>query len=191
MSSSVKSMNVLVLQHVQLTSQELSSCIVTMRQLHSLDLSYSANVDDHLLEQLSDYCHSLKRVSLRYCTKVTEKGIQALLKMPQLECLDFSGCIEVRCRCLAKCKTNLKWLRLEMLGLTASDLSLLANSDSAVNSLEVLSLEYNFNLNDEDIIRNIPKFDKLRQLNLAKCKQVTEDPVLKLRDLKQNLTVYY
>ena len=59
-----------------------------------------------------------------------------------------------------------------MLAFTSSDLSILASSP-CTKSLEVLSLEYNFNLTDEDIIRCIPKFEKLRQLNLAQCKQVT------------------
>lgn len=137
------------------------------------------NVDDRLLEQLAEQATSLQRISLRYCSKVTEHGIAALLKMRQLECLDYSGCIEVQSRCLAKCTDNLKWLRLEMLPITANDLRILANS-ACSKSLEVLSLEYNFNLTDEDITRCIPKFDKLRQLNLAQCKQLTSQAVLKL-----------
>ena len=98
-----------------------------MQELKVLDLSYSRTVDDQLLQVVASM-PNLERLSVRYCMEVTQLGIGELSKSSKLNCLDFSGCVNVECSVLQRMPSSIKWLRLEMLNLTGSHLTRLAAS---------------------------------------------------------------
>lgn len=131
---------------------------------------------------------SLKRVSVRYCLNVTAAGLRSLfVGLKRLECLDFSGCINVDCAVLADLPASIRWLRVEMLNLHGNELRRLAASVGGPR-LEILSLEHNFALTDDDLRAAVPQISHLKQLNLANCRGVSHHIAEELRT--EDLSVF-
>ena len=101
-SSSKKSLQILSLQHCHLDNSELAESLKNLKNLVSLDLSYSGQtVDDSLVESISTM-PSVQKLAIRTCMKVTSRGAIAILKKKNLNYLDISGCLNIEPMCLGK-----------------------------------------------------------------------------------------
>ncbi len=104
---------------IHLTNSCLSDNIGHLKRLIRLDLSYSKQIDDTVVNVIALELRNLKKLCLRFLSQVTALSISKVLEFSNLEGLDLSGCFNVNLDLvLVKLKNNnasLKCLLLEYL----------------------------------------------------------------------------
>lgn len=92
---------------VHLTNTCLSLNIGYVKRLIRLDLSYSKQIDDTVVNVIALELRNLKKLCLRFLALLTANSIAKILEFSKLEGLDLSGCFNVNLDlALVKLKKN-------------------------------------------------------------------------------------
>lgn len=92
---------------IHLSNTCLSDNLGSVKRLIRLDLSYSKQIDDTVLNVIAIELRNLKKLCLRFLTLITATSVGKVLEYSKLEGLDISGCFNVNLDLvLIKMKTN-------------------------------------------------------------------------------------
>ena len=92
---------------IHLTNSCLGDNLACVKRLIRLDLSYSKQIDDSVLNVIAMELRNLKKLCLRFLTLITAASISKVLEQSKLEGLDISGCFNVNLDfAMIKMKTN-------------------------------------------------------------------------------------
>jgi hypothetical protein len=183
---------------VSLTSLGLRECslldypviegLSRLTSLTLLDLSKCSNIDDDLINIISQTNPSLRRLTLRECRGVTNRSAPHLAHLTQLDCLDLTH--------TKFSNSGLKYLStltsLQSLVLqrctTINDTGIPAIS--TLTNLTSLNLYSCTNITDKSL-EALTQMTMLCTLNLSYCKNITNAGLFLLSTILVNLTELY
>lgn len=167
----------------QLTNTGIISFINLQRSLTILDLSSCVRVTDQSLQNISICLPDLKVLKLKLCRAITDLGITCLSHLLQLEELNVSGCEFITGKGIEELvkEPNLKLKRLYLSALAnVHESSVIKLAISAPN-LTVLDLSSSrsgvTNRSVQEIFRHLVR---LRELHLNFCDRITDAGMLGL-----------
>lgn len=143
--------------------------------LYALDLTLSYNVENNVLQCISEYCTKLKYLDLTLCSKVTDEGINHLKLMTGLEGLSLSGCTHLTAEGmenLLRRLTSLKYLNLSFCHYI-SDMCL-TNGLHSSKDLRCLLLNNCGDITDQGIMNVVKTCKNLRAIEVEDCKKLTD-----------------
>nr|CAG8579507.1 2370_t:CDS:2 [Entrophospora candida] len=161
-----------------ITSKLLCSLFPNTPNLIKIDLYNCFNVNDKVVEVISESCRGLIELRIFGCTKVSDKSMAFLKRCRQLRELDIGYCIKVTSKGLKILIDNCpNLISLSFINSIRFEVDSLIPLGPDFKNFEKLFLSY-CNISDGFIVSIVPFLTKLRVLDLGHCLlKLTSDTV--------------
>ncbi|ESO91191.1 hypothetical protein LOTGIDRAFT_228723 [Lottia gigantea] len=165
--SECRNLQDLNMSECQILDDDLLSLVVKGCQiLLYLNISHTS-ITDASLRSIAKYCYNLQFLSLAFCTKFSDRGLQYLASgkcNKKLEHLDLSGCLQT----------------------TPSGFKNLAQG---CTNIKVIALNEFPTLNDESVMALADKCHKFRTASFLGSPLLTDEPFKKIAQFRQLVTI--
>lgn len=153
-----------------------------LQELEFIKTPEREEIKDELVKDLATHCRNLTTLRLSNCADISNGGVKMLAKLSHLKVLAIDGCEKVTDNAvkeLAESCTSLTSLYLSKSQVSDHGVKLLL---AKLDRLEELGLSQCFNVSDQSIIELVKYCTNLKFLNVAYCRKVTVDSVLAFRN---------
>ncbi|CAJ0747932.1 291_t:CDS:2 [Entrophospora sp. SA101] len=152
-----------------ITSKLLCSLFPNTPNLIKIDLYNCFNVNDKVVEVISESCRGLIELRIFGCTKVSDKSMAFLKRCRQLRELDIGYCVKVTSKGLKILIDNCpNLISLSFINSIRFEVDSLIPLGPDFKNFEKLFLSY-CNISDGFIVSIVPFLTKLRVLDLGHC----------------------
>ncbi|KAG8534043.1 uncharacterized protein KY384_000886 [Bacidia gigantensis] len=159
-----------------ITDHTLKAVAENCMRLQGLNITDCSKVTDESLIEVAENCHALKRLKLNNCSLVTDESILAVAEScPSMLEIDLHQCRQVTnasITALIRQGRQLRELRVGHCHMLTDNAFLELPKNIAFDSLRILDLTACHHLRDEAIEKIIDAAPRLRNLVLAKCREI-------------------
>ncbi|KAK9718792.1 SCF ubiquitin ligase complex subunit, variant 2 [Basidiobolus ranarum] len=175
------------LSELELDNQSLLAISENCRQLQSLNISGSHNIDDTGLVSFKEHT-SMKRLKCAGCVKLSDVSVEQISSFTSLTELDLAQCSEVTDSSIGRVLQYCTLLRdLKLASCTKiTDISFI-DINPNFNQLRILDLTSCYQITDASIGNLIDRCPRLRHLVLAKCVNLTDESISHIAKLGKQL----
>ncbi|MEK6257582.1 MAG: hypothetical protein AABP62_03090 [Planctomycetota bacterium] len=161
----------LELKNCQLTPEGFAA-IGRMPALEEINLDVTPGLNDVTLDLMCE-ARTLRRLHLRDCGGITDKGLSAMRKLEVLEELNINRC-QITGEGFLNVSKQGGLKSLKLLGISVAPLTDKgAKAINSLRSLEYLDLQQTSQMNDVGLVEIVTGMKQLKYLNIAECKLVT------------------